>query len=190
MTAALEQVFTSATNEDARRAQQSAALDKVLTGPAAEIIALMKNIGTAAEQQRKSFPLLRRLSDDAMAFYIKSAEFYPHRNDNDDGVEKTFRLNQGQYGRGVAITFRNDGTMKIAQENKHYVLTTDPVRYYGARLVTDSNEVFDDNIDPAEARKQIGVFLALAMEETPRQKLQAAVANITPATGAPSPRPS
>ncbi len=54
MTAALEQVFASATNEDARRAQKSAALDTVLSGPAAEIITLMKNINTAADTIRKS----------------------------------------------------------------------------------------------------------------------------------------
>jgi hypothetical protein len=68
------------------------------------------------------------------------------------------------------------------------VLTSDPVRYYGARLVTDSVKVYDGNTDAAEARRQIGVFLALAMKEEPRQKLQAAVAAIAP-VGGPSVRP-
>ena len=76
MTAALEQVFTSATNEDSRRAQQSAALDTVLSGPAAEIITLMKNINTAADTIRKSHGLVGRFGDEGMKFYMKLFEGY------------------------------------------------------------------------------------------------------------------
>ncbi len=119
-------------------------------------------------------------------------EGYERRTADGSNVEKTVVLNQGgNYGRGVALTFRDDGTMKIAQQNTHYVLTTDPVRYYGARQVTDSVPVYEGPVDAGAAREQIGIYLAHALEEAPRQKLQAAVANIAPATvSSPSYRPS
>jgi len=189
--AALEQVFTSASNEDARRAEQSRALKALVTGPAGGIVTLLGNINSAADTIRKSHGVLGRFGDEGMKFYMKLFEGAARRTADDAHSEKTIVLNQGgNLGRGVAFTFRDDGTMKIAQQNTHYVLTSDPVRYYGTRQVTDSVTAYEGPVDAAEAREQIGIYLAHALEEQPRRKLQAAVANITPATGGPSLLPS
>ena len=55
------------------------------------------------------------------------------------------------------------------------------------QLAKNSLTKADESI-AAAAQKQIGAFLAIAMEDAPRAKLQAAISNLTPASGA-SPRP-
>ncbi|HTK84337.1 MAG TPA: hypothetical protein VL625_04560 [Patescibacteria group bacterium] len=182
---ALEKIFASATDEDKRREGQKAELDRVIAERGGEIVTDLKNIHTASKAARKAS---RFLSDDATELRISLTEYVAGLDEKEERLEKTYFLGNTNYGRGISITFRDNGTMKIEQQNKHYV----PAQYKNgdpaAILKTDRNVVYDGAIDADRAQKEIGVFVSQAMHESARQKLQTALAAITPASGS-SPRP-
>jgi hypothetical protein len=185
---ALDKVFASASDEDARRAQQASNLDSVIAGPAQEIANALKDIGAAAEAARKALPLRKILSDDATQLHIALYEGRARSDAANERLEKTFYLGNQNYGHSINVTFRDNGTMKIEQELKHYVPATDKYGNVSAIFKTDKRQVYDGAIDVGQAQKEIGVFLSLAMKDGARQKLQTALAAITPSSGS-SPRP-
>ncbi len=186
---ALDNVFASATNEDTRRGAQAAALDSVLGGSAKEVADALQNIHAASVKARKAIPWTQKLGEDATKLHLDFFAGRPVYDPTETRLEKTFHLNQGSYGRGIAITVRDDGTMKIEQQNMNYKLVGDRVHYIAAVPNTDRKTVYDGPVDAAKAQEEIGKFLSVAMEETARQKLQTALANIKPASGnSPAPR--
>jgi hypothetical protein len=187
MAATLDRVFTSAASEDSRRRQQEAALKTFLAGPAFATVALLKNINDASNALGKAQGIFGRWGEEGSKYYMRLRDGAERRGEDGSHVEKKMILDQGHLGRGIAFTFRDDGTVKIEQQETNMKLVSDGSRY-GAREVTTGAEVYDGPFDAAIASEQIGVYLGIALEEKQRAKLQAAVANLTPVSGS-SPRP-
>jgi hypothetical protein len=186
---ALEKIFTSATDEDKRREGQKAELDRIIAGQGSEIVAALKNIHAASKAARKAMPWYQFMSEDALALDVLFAELVAKPDAKDERLEKAYFLGYGdREGRGVKVILRDNGTMKIEQQNTRYV----PAQYKNgdpaAILKTDRNVVYDGAIDADRAQREIGVFVSQALHESARQKLQTALAAITPASGN-SPRP-
>lgn len=183
---ALDKIFSSAADEDKRRDDRKAELDRVIAEQGNEIVADLKNIHAASTKARKTIPLYKFMSEDALALDILFAEFVAKPDAKDERLEKTYFLGYGdREGHSIGITFRDNGTMKIEHQNKHYV----PAQYSNgdpaAILKTDRNVAYDGAINTEQAQKEIGVFVSQALHESARQKLQTALATITPASGSP-----
>jgi hypothetical protein len=187
MAASLDKVFESATSEDARRKQQEAALKTFLAGPAADTIALLKNINAASNAIGKAQGIWGRMSEEGSKYYMRLLDGAERRSEDGSHVAKKIVLDQGHLGHGIAFTFRDDGTVKIEQQETNFRLVSDGTRY-GSREVITGTEAYDGPFDAAKAQEQIGIFLGIAFEEQRRLKLQTAVANLTPASNGPRPQ--